>query len=164
MTISPPQFDEAQPAVLVIDDSPDVHRLLKARLRHEELDLRAATSGRAGIDTAKESRPAIILLDLDMPDMDGFEVLRNLKNESGLSSFSAASKSTFRSTRARNHSASRIPSLKFFPWKSPRATVVGLAVSLQKSTAASGPPTSQRSMLMQPALEPSPCVPVQEAL
>ena len=76
----PPAFDD-HPAVLVIDDSPDVHRLLKARLRHEELDLRAATSGKAGIDAAKGSKPAIILLDLDMPDMDGFEVLRVLKND-----------------------------------------------------------------------------------
>ncbi|MEX2219263.1 MAG: diguanylate cyclase [Phycisphaerales bacterium] len=81
MTITAPQFDESQPTVLVIDDSPDVHRLLKARLRHEELDLRAATSGRAGIEAARDQRPAIVLLDLDMPDMDGFEVLRNLKND-----------------------------------------------------------------------------------
>jgi len=81
MTIKTPQFDDSNPGVLVIDDSPDVHRLLKARLRHEELDLRAATSGQGGIAAAKEGKPAIILLDLDMPDMDGFEVLRVLKND-----------------------------------------------------------------------------------
>lgn len=81
MAISTPKFEESQPAVLVIDDSPDVHRLLKARLRHEELELRAATSGKAGLAAAREGNPAIILLDLDMPDMDGFEVLRHLKNE-----------------------------------------------------------------------------------
>src|SRR3982750_3209123 len=81
MTIRPNQFEESNPAVLVIDDSPDVHRLLKARLRHEELNLQAATSGQGGIDAARAPKPAIILLDLDMPDMDGFEVLRVLKND-----------------------------------------------------------------------------------
>jgi two-component system cell cycle response regulator len=81
MTIRPNQFEESNPAVLVIDDSPDVHRLLKARLRHEELNLQAATSGQGGIDAARQTKPAIILLDLDMPDMDGFEVLRVLKND-----------------------------------------------------------------------------------
>lgn len=76
-----PQVEEATPVVLVIDDSADVHRLLKARLRHEELVLVTASSGREGLRSAKVARPAIILLDLDMPDMDGFEVLRRLKDD-----------------------------------------------------------------------------------
>lgn len=73
---------EAQPKVLVIDDSTDVHRLLKARLRTEELDLVSAFTGEEGLFTAEKEKPAIVLLDLDMPGMDGFEVLRALK-ESG---------------------------------------------------------------------------------
>ena len=77
----PQQFDETKPTVLVIDDSADVHRLLRARLRHEELEIISAEGGRSGIETAKTARPAMILLDLDMPDMDGFEVLRHLKND-----------------------------------------------------------------------------------
>src|SRR5215831_3002749 len=77
----PQQFDETKPTVLVIDDSADVHRLLRARLRHEEIELISAEGGRGGIETAKTARPAMILLDLDMPDMDGFEVLRHLKND-----------------------------------------------------------------------------------
>lgn len=71
--------EESRPIVLVIDDSPDVHRLLRARLRHEELRLEAAESGAAALEHIKRSLPAIILLDLDMPDMDGFAVLRRLK-------------------------------------------------------------------------------------
>ena len=82
MHTNAPQLEEATPIVLVIDDSPDVHRLLKARLRHEELVLVTASSGSDGLQHAKGSRPAIILLDLDMPDMDGFEVLRRLKDDS----------------------------------------------------------------------------------
>ena len=75
------QFDDVNPIVLVVDDSPDVHRLLKARLRHEELELRGVTSGAEGVALAKSIKPAICILDLDMPDMDGFQVLRTIKND-----------------------------------------------------------------------------------
>ncbi len=81
MSHRPAQFDDQNPIVLVIDDSADVHRLLKARLRHEELELRAVTSGAEGIELARTIKPAICLLDLDMPGMDGFQVLRTLKND-----------------------------------------------------------------------------------
>jgi two-component system, cell cycle response regulator len=72
--------EEAKSLVLVIDDSPDVHRLLKARLRQEAVDLLHAENGPAGIKLATETSPVVILLDLDMPEMDGFEVLRALKD------------------------------------------------------------------------------------
>lgn len=68
------------PVVLIVDDSPDVHRLLHARLRHEELELVSAHSGNEGIEKAKELSPSLILLDLDMPEIDGFETLRILKD------------------------------------------------------------------------------------
>ncbi len=70
-----------QPIVLVIDDDVDVHRLLKARLRHEEIDLVESLGAQEGLDTARELRPAVVLLDLEMPDDDGFRVLRQLKED-----------------------------------------------------------------------------------
>lgn len=70
----------SQPRVLVIDDSPDVHRLLKARLRQEEIEIVSAESGEKGLEALKAQRPDLILLDLDMPTMDGFEVLRAIKD------------------------------------------------------------------------------------
>ncbi len=78
----PNQQDESKPTVLVIDDSVDVHRLLRARLKHEDLQLVAASTGAEGLSMAMTIEPAIILLDLDMPEIDGFEVLRRLKNTS----------------------------------------------------------------------------------
>lgn len=72
---------DLKPCVLLVDDSVDVHRLLQVRLRHEQLKLVSATRSRDAIDIAKSSRPSTILLDLDMPDMDGFEVLRALKDD-----------------------------------------------------------------------------------
>lgn len=69
------------PNVLVVDDSPDVHRLLRARLRDLNVSFINAHNGIEAMQMAKELDPAIILLDLDMPDIDGFEVLRKLKDD-----------------------------------------------------------------------------------
>lgn len=71
---------DGTPLVLLIDDCPDVHRLMRARLRHEELELASCMGGRQGLDEAIRRQPALVLLDLDMPDLDGFEVLRALKS------------------------------------------------------------------------------------
>lgn len=84
MTHVPVHPDDPRPVVLVIDDSKDVHRLLAARLRKEEFSFATAFSGPEGIKLAQEILPAVILLDLDMPEMDGFQVLRNLKEISAL--------------------------------------------------------------------------------
>lgn len=75
------QFETPRPIVLIVDDSVDVHRLLKARLRHEDLELRGATSGDEALKLVKAIKPTIILLDLDMPGTDGFQVLRALKSD-----------------------------------------------------------------------------------
>jgi len=76
-----PPAEAARPSVLTIDESPDVHRLLKARLRTEDLDILSAGSGREGLAVARNRAPSIILLELDMSGTDGFEVLRQLKED-----------------------------------------------------------------------------------
>ncbi|MBL8763336.1 MAG: diguanylate cyclase [Phycisphaerae bacterium] len=72
---------DAKPIVLIVDDSVDVHRLLTARLKHEPIELVSATNGVQAVQLAKQRLPATILLDLDMPQMDGLSVLRALKDE-----------------------------------------------------------------------------------
>lgn len=81
MNPASPHSDDPKPVVLVVDDSQDVQRLLRARLRSEDLDLICADNGADGVTMARARLPAIILLDLDMPDVDGFEVLRALKDD-----------------------------------------------------------------------------------
>ncbi|MCC6676470.1 MAG: diguanylate cyclase [Phycisphaerales bacterium] len=81
MNPDPIQSEDPKPVVLVVDDSLDVQRLLRARLRSEDLDLICADNGADGVALARARLPAIILLDLDMPDVDGFEVLRALKDD-----------------------------------------------------------------------------------
>lgn len=80
MSVTQNNTDESKQVVLIIDDSKDVHRLLKARLRQEDLDFASAETGEEGIAMAAERQPSLILLDLDMPGLDGYEVLRRLKD------------------------------------------------------------------------------------
>lgn len=75
----PEYSHDAKPVVLVIDDSVDVHRLLRNRLSQEELSFVSAYSGAEGLVAAERLQPSLITLDLNMDGMDGFEVLKQLK-------------------------------------------------------------------------------------
>jgi diguanylate cyclase (GGDEF)-like protein len=65
--------------VLVIDDSEPTHKLIQARLRPEGLEVNCELDGERGIERAVSDPPDLILLDVDLPDLDGFEVCRQLK-------------------------------------------------------------------------------------
>ena len=71
--------------VLIIDDSPDAAAIATARLRQDGLQVVIAANGRAGLDLAAAQRPDLILLDVAMPDMSGFDVCRQFKNDPDLS-------------------------------------------------------------------------------
>jgi diguanylate cyclase (GGDEF)-like protein len=64
---------------LLIDDSPLIHTLVAARLKGEALVLHCADGGTAGLNAARDTSPDLILLDVEMPDVNGFEVCRRLK-------------------------------------------------------------------------------------
>lgn len=70
---------DLKPRVLIIDDSPDVHRLVTVRLKNEGVEFASALSGQEGIAQAASNLPALILLDLEMPGMHGLAVLKELK-------------------------------------------------------------------------------------
>ena len=67
------------PSVLVVDDTIDNLRLLSDILDHRGYDVRAVTSGAQALLAAECDPPDLILLDINMPDMDGYEVCRRLK-------------------------------------------------------------------------------------
>ena len=75
-----PQPDMAldKPKILAIDDTPVNLMTLGEALKHE-FDLQIATSGAQGMAQARLTRPDLILLDIMMPEMDGFETCRRLK-------------------------------------------------------------------------------------
>ena len=69
------------PRVLVVDDEENIRYLLVTALRHAELDVAEAATGREALDAAKDFRPDVLLLDVMLPDLDGFEVCRRLRSD-----------------------------------------------------------------------------------
>jgi len=65
--------------VLIIDDEWTIQQALQARLLAHGFEVLMACDGPSGIETARQQHPDVILLDLRMPDMDGFEVLQHLR-------------------------------------------------------------------------------------
>ncbi len=68
-----------RPMVLVIDDQPGIRRLLTEVLQEEGYAVIAAANGYDGLQKARDNRPALILMDMKMPGMDGIETLRELR-------------------------------------------------------------------------------------
>src|SRR6201991_1233561 len=67
--------------VLVVDDEPNIVDVLSMALRHNGFDVDAADSGAGALARVREWRPHVLVLDVMLPDMDGFEVARRLTNE-----------------------------------------------------------------------------------
>ncbi len=65
--------------ILIVDDDPGVRELLEMYLTNEEFEVRAAASGPEALDAVKKRLPALVLLDIMMPGMDGYEVCRSLR-------------------------------------------------------------------------------------
>src|SRR5258705_13798324 len=67
------------PNALVIDDEPQIRRLLRITLEGNGYRVFDAANGKDGLLQAAQCRPEIILLDLGLPDMDGIEILKRLR-------------------------------------------------------------------------------------
>lgn len=72
----------ANERVLLIEDDGDLRRIINEFLTKEGFEVRIAKDGKEGIDLAKEFLPTIILLDLMLPVVDGFEVCRQIRGYS----------------------------------------------------------------------------------
>ncbi|MFN4244144.1 MAG: diguanylate cyclase [Tepidisphaerales bacterium] len=67
--------------VAVVDDCPQVRKLIRARLKEEHVELLFAEGGAAGLELVRRTLPDLVLLDVDMPDVNGMEVIRQLKSD-----------------------------------------------------------------------------------
>ena len=65
--------------VLIVDDAVALHKLICSHLAGESLELHSVYDGESALSTIPTLRPALVLLDVDMPGINGFEVCRRLK-------------------------------------------------------------------------------------
>lgn len=69
----------SRPRILVVDDEPQIRRALRVALRANGYDVAEAETGGEAIDAAALDRPDLVILDLALPDLDGVEVCRRLR-------------------------------------------------------------------------------------
>jgi len=75
------QMSESAARVLVVDDEPSITDFIALGLRHEGFEVRTAVDGRAALRVVDEFKPQLVVLDLMMPRMDGWELCRALAGD-----------------------------------------------------------------------------------
>ena len=72
------------PRILVIDDNEPNRRILARRLERRGFEVLLANDGKAGVETARAEKPDLILMDMMMPLVDGFQATREIRQVEGL--------------------------------------------------------------------------------
>ena len=73
-----PNPEKAEARVLVVDDEPNIVDIVSMALRYNDYDVVTANSGREALEAVAASKPDMIVLDVMMPELDGFEVAKRL--------------------------------------------------------------------------------------
>lgn len=75
---------DAKTLTLVIEDEPEIRRFLRVTLANNGYEMFEATKGEEGIQLTAEKKPHLVILDLGLPDMDGIEVVRQIRQWSAV--------------------------------------------------------------------------------
>ena len=70
--------------ILIIEDDPFLSEMYMAKFSQSDFQVEVATDGKKGLEKIKTSEPDLILLDIVLPKMDGFEILKKVKEDSQL--------------------------------------------------------------------------------
>ena len=70
--------------ILIVDDDPTIRDVLERYLRREGYAVRAAADGQAALQEVRSHKPDLVVLDLMLPGVDGWEICRRLRAESTL--------------------------------------------------------------------------------
>ncbi len=73
---------EKQISVLVVEDEEHIRQILEYNLKLDDFDVRVAENGVTALEKVRQNKPDLILLDWMMPEMDGLQILSELKNDS----------------------------------------------------------------------------------
>ncbi len=71
---------QARPRLLVVEDDPNIVELLSASLRFAGFEVAAVTNGAEAVAAARQTPPDLVVLDVMLPDLDGFEVIRRMRD------------------------------------------------------------------------------------
>jgi two-component system, OmpR family, alkaline phosphatase synthesis response regulator PhoP len=77
-------MDNSKIKILLVDDEPDILEFLSYNLKREKFNTFVASSGTEAVAIAKKEMPQLIILDVMMPDMDGMETCREIRETEGL--------------------------------------------------------------------------------
>ena len=80
-TVSPATGTEPEARLLVVDDEPNIVELLSASLRFAGFEVHTATNGTQALKQAHDVAPDLVVLDVMMPGLDGFDVVRRMRQE-----------------------------------------------------------------------------------
>ncbi|GAA0385362.1 DNA-binding response regulator [Acrocarpospora corrugata] len=75
----PESSSSAEARLLIVEDEPNILELLGASLRFAGFEVHTASDGKSAVTAARRHRPDLIVLDVMLPDVDGFEVVRRLR-------------------------------------------------------------------------------------
>jgi twitching motility two-component system response regulator PilG len=76
---APPPEDESWPLVLVVDDSPTIRKIVEVTLRRERIRVLGVGDGLSALAAIADRRPHLILLDITLPGMDGYQICQVIK-------------------------------------------------------------------------------------
>lgn len=82
MSAQPPPGRKEQPLALIIDDDPYISKVLCSLLKSDHFRCKVAPTGLQGLRAVARSRPDVVVLDLLLPDMDGFEFITRVRQTS----------------------------------------------------------------------------------
>lgn len=73
-------MEDKKPLIMTVDDNPVNNTLVKSQLMFKGYDVISATSGKEALEMIAEKHPDVVLLDIMMPDMSGYEVLEIIRD------------------------------------------------------------------------------------
>lgn len=74
-------FDPSTKTILVVDDEPGIRSMLRQEVTEDGYKVREATNGKEAVESIRQQQPDLVLLDVMMPEMNGFDVAAILKND-----------------------------------------------------------------------------------
>ncbi len=78
--LSDARYNPSEKMVLVVDDEPHIVRLVEVNLQRAGYQVITASSGAEALEKISDEKPDLVTLDILMPEMDGFEVLRSIRS------------------------------------------------------------------------------------